>query len=195
MGSSRLQSCVRALAIQGFLLGLMTLLGHEGPLTVRVFMLAAVSIIIKGIFLPGFLSRAMRDADVRREVEPFVGFNISIFVGVLALAASFWFSSRLVLPDASQSSLAVTLSFFNILVGLFLIVSRRKALTQVLAYLVLENGIYIFGVALALQTPLLVELGVLLDVFVAVFVMGIMIFHISRTFDHIDTDRLSALKE
>ena len=86
-------------------------------------------------------------------------------------------------------------ALFTILVGLFLIVSRRKALNQVLGYLVLENGIYAFGVAPgAASVPLLVELGVLLDVFVAVFVMGIAIYHINREFDHIDADQLDRLK-
>ena len=59
----------------------------------------------------------------------------------------------------------------------------------------MENGIYAFGMAFAVEEPLLVEMGILLDVFVAVFVMGITIYHISREFDHIDTDRLSALKD
>lgn len=73
--------------------------------------------------------------------------------------------------------------------------SRRKALTQVLGYLALENGVYAFGAAVALRLPALVELGILLDVFVGVFVMGIAMFHISREFDHIDTDKLQALPD
>jgi hydrogenase-4 component E len=89
----------------------------------------------------------------------------------------------------------VPVALFTSLVGLFVIISRRKALTQVLGYLVLENGIYTFGVGLVQNTPMLVELGVLLDVFVAVFVMGIAIFHINRQFDHIDTDRMVLLKD
>ena len=80
------------------------------------------------------------------------------------------------------------------LVGLFLIIGRKKALSQVLGYLVFENGIYAFGVGVAYEAPLLVELGVLLDVFVAVFVMGIAIFHIRREFDSIDTTRLETLR-
>ena len=83
----------------------------------------------------------------------------------------------------------------TILTGLLLIVSRRTALSQVIGYLVLENGILAFGAGLALEEPLIVELGVLLDVFVAVFVMGIAIFHISREFDHIDVDQLTLLKD
>jgi hydrogenase-4 component E len=65
----------------------------------------------------------------------------------------------------------------------------------VIGYLLMENGIYIFGIALAHDEPLLVEMGVLLDVFVAVFVMGIAIFHINRAFDHIDVDQLKSLKD
>jgi hydrogenase-4 component E len=99
------------------------------------------------------------------------------------------------LRDSVGSQLAVPVSVFSILIGLLLIVSRNKALTQVLGYLVLENGIYIFGVTLVRDQPWLVETGILLDVFVAVFVMGIAIFHISREFDHMDVDQLTVLKD
>ena len=83
----------------------------------------------------------------------------------------------------------------EVMVGLFVIVSRTKALTQALGYLAMENGIYAFGMALALKEPVTVEMGILLDVFVAVFVMGIIIYHINREFDEISTDRLSVLKD
>jgi hydrogenase-4 component E len=86
-------------------------------------------------------------------------------------------------------------ALFTTLTGLMMIISRKNALTQVAGYLVMENGIYAFGVILAVEEPLLVEMGVLLDVFVAVFVMGITVYQISREFDHIDTDRLSELKD
>ena len=98
-------------------------------------------------------------------------------------------------PGATISSLVVPVAMFAILAGLFLSISRKKAVNQVLGFLVLENGVYTFGVGLIQHTSLLVELGVLLDVFVAVFVMGIIIFHISREFDHIDTDALTSLKD
>jgi hydrogenase-4 component E len=78
--------------------------------------------------------------------------------------------------------------------GLFLIIARRKALTQCIGYIVFENGIYAFGVAAAGEIPMLVELGLLLDAFVAVFVMGIAIYHIKQEFDHIDATELSSLK-
>jgi len=86
-------------------------------------------------------------------------------------------------------------ALFTTLTGLMMIVSRKKALTQVVGYLVMENGVYTFGAALAVKEPMLVQMGVLLDVFVAVFIMGITVHQIAREFDHIDTDRLSELKD
>jgi hydrogenase-4 component E len=141
------------------------------------------------------LFRALREAKVRREVEPFVGYTMSLLAAAVMLAVSLWVGARLPLPTSASSTLLLPVALFNILVGLFIIVSRRKALMQVLGYLVMENGIYAIGVALAHEAPLLVELGNLLDIFLAVFVMGIAIFHINREFDHIDTDRLATLKD
>jgi hydrogenase-4 component E len=99
------------------------------------------------------------------------------------------------MPETLASSWLAPVAIFSIFAGLFLIVSRKRALSQVLGFLVLENGVYAFGVGLAPQSSLLVEAGVLLDVFVAVFVMGITIFHINREFDHINTDQMSQLKD
>jgi len=104
-------------------------------------------------------------------------------------------SSHLPMPAVGAAQFLIPVALFTMMVGLFLIASRVKAVTQVLGYLATENGIYAFGLAFAVEEPLLVEMGILLDVFVAVFVMGITIHHISREFDHIDTDRLSALKD
>ncbi len=195
LGTSRIGACIRIVALQGVVLGLLTLSARADGISLHAQILAAGTLGLKGLLLPWLLARAQRGADIRREVEPFVGYTLSILAGTVAMALSLWLGARLPLPDPVISPLVVPVALFTTLVGLFLIVSRKKALTQVLGYVVLENGIYAFGVALVKETPLLVELGVLLDVFVAVFVMGIAIFHISREFDHIDTDRLSALKD
>jgi hydrogenase-4 component E len=195
LGSSLLSACIRFAAVEGMLLGILTLVVHEDGITLRILVLAIASIGVKGVVFPFLLFRALREAGVRREIEPFVGYNLSLLIGTGALAFSLWLSARLPLPLVPVPSFVVPVALFTSLTGLFLIVSRKKALTQVLGYLVLENGIYAFGVGVVQGTPMLVELGVLLDVFVAVFVMGIAIFHINRQFDHIDTDRLVTLRD
>ncbi len=194
LGSSRLGSCIRTVAFQGVLLGFLPLLAHPENVGRRLLFMTAAAAGLKGVVFPWLLFRALQGARVRREVEPFVGYTSSILAGVLALIGSLWVGSRLRLPEPPASSLLLPVALSTMLVGLFLIVSRRKALSQVLGYLVFENGIYAFGVGVAYEAPLLVELGVLLDVFVGVFVMGIAIFHIRREFDSIDTTRLEALR-
>lgn len=195
LGSSRMGACIRLAAVQGIMLGCFTLAVSADDLSAHVIVLAIGSVALKGVLFPWLLQRTVREAAVRREVEPFVSFTLSILFGALALGVAFWLSSRLPLPAPGDTALRLTVSFYTILAGLFLIITRHQALMQVLGYLVLENGIFIFGVGLVQGSPLMVELGVLLDVFFAVFVMGITIFHINREFDHIDTDRLSALKD
>jgi hydrogenase-4 component E len=194
LGLSELGACIRMVAIQGILLGLFTLIAREDVLTARLIVLGVVSMGLKGFVFPLLLSRDIREAKVRREVEPFVGYAASIVAGLIMLAASMWIAARFPMLSAATSSFVIPVALSTAFTGLFLIISRRKALTQVIGYLVFENGIYMFGIAAAGEIPFLVEFGVLLDVFVAVFVMGIAINHINREFDHIDADQLSSLK-
>ena len=195
LASSRLGSSIQTVAAQGVLLGFLPIVVHMPPMSLRILALAVGSIVIKGMLFPGLLFRALREADVSREIEPLVGYITSLIFGLCALAFSVWFGAKLPLPMGALSQWLVPVSFFCILSGFFLIVARKRAVTQVLGFLVLENGIYTFGVGAMEEVSLLVEAGVLLDVLVAVFIMGIIIFHISREFDHIETDRLSSLKD
>lgn len=195
LSSSRLSACIRAIAIQGVLLGVLAISMQAGQLSTAGVLLPLSSAVVKGFVLPWLLFRAMREADTVREVEPLISYNLSIIAGAAALGVSLWLGHRLQLSSQPRSSLLAPAAFFTSLVGMIVIASRRKALTQVLGYLALENGVYAFGAAVALRLPILVELGILLDVFVGVFVMGIAIFHISRAFDHIDMDKLQALAD
>jgi hydrogenase-4 component E len=196
LGSSRLSVYIRVCALQGLALGFLPILTHIGDPS-RLALLTVLGLVtmgVKGVLFPWLLFRAMREADVKREPQPFVGYTASLLAGIAALAISLRLGARMPLPEPAFSPLAVPVGLFTLLVGLFLIVSRRKALTQVLGYLVLENGIYTVGIALVAEVSVLVELGVLLDAFVAVFVMQIAIHHISSEFESTDVSQLTALK-
>jgi hydrogenase-4 component E len=195
LGSSRLLSCIAAVSVQGVLLAALPLvLAIDAP-PWRLYLQAGVNLGLKGIAFPLLLLRAVRSVDARREVEPLVGYSLSLVIGVVLLAGSLAAGARMPLPVPSTPLLLVPAAMFTALTGLFVIVGRRSAIVQAMAYLAMENGIAAFGLALAEQEPLLVEMGTLLDAFVAVFVMGITIFHINREFDHIDADRLSSLRD
>ena len=180
VASGRLSACIRIVAFQGIAVGVLPLVANTQPLVAKTILLAVAIMGLKGFVFPWFLSRALREANVRREVAPSVGYPASMLAYILAFMVSLWLSSRLPMPRESFSILVVPVSFSTILCGFFIIVSRGTALTQVLGYLVLENGIYVFGIAMLLEQSILVELAILLDIFAAVFVMGIIIFHISR---------------
>ena len=113
---------------------------------------------------------------------------------VIFCAGGFLLASRISL--LSQKAITVTATSFTLLLtGLFLVAARKKALTQVIGFLVFENGISLFGIGLMQHHHFLVELGILLDVFVLVFIMGIAICQINREFAHIDADKLSSLDD
>ncbi len=191
LGGSRMVPIIRGAAFQGALLALVSVMLRARELELGYAALALGSAFIKGVALPALLLRALRQVEIRREVEPLVGYNLSLLIGAAGLGAASVIGSRIGATSPTIPPLVVTVSLFTMGTGLFLIVARRKAVTQALGYLVFENGIYGFGIAVAGEAPLLVEMGVLLDLLVAVFVMGIIIFHIQRDFSHIEVDRLA----
>jgi hydrogenase-4 component E len=151
--------------------------------------------LVKAVVLPTLVRRSAREVQVKGEIEPLIGFTLSLLAGVGLLGVGIAASRRMALSSQFASPLLVAVAIFTILTGIFLIVARKKAITQVLGYLVMENGIYSFGMAYAVHETFLVEMGILLDVWALVFIMGIAIHDIHSAFDHIDTDRLSTLKE
>ncbi len=193
LGTTRLTTCIRAVAVQGGLLGLLPLVLHP-QWSVHTLGLAAGTILVKAIVLPWFLIWAIREAAVRREVEPRVGYVASLVLGILAVAVAGAVAARLPVPG-EHPVLLVTTSLACVIMGLQVLVTRAKALIQVVGYLMLENGIYVFGLTSLDRVPFLVEVGVLLDVFVGVFIMGIVVFHINREFDSLDSARLTELRD
>jgi hydrogenase-4 component E len=199
LGTSRIQSVIHIVAAQGALLGVITLCVHRNP-GLAVILSASAAILIKGILIPAIMVRSLRAADIKREVEPFIGFLPSILIGAVGTAAALLVSPALAGAEggagaAGVPSLIIPASFSTVLVGFVILVSRYKAVTQSLGYLVLENGIFIFGMLLVEAIPLVVEMGMLLDLFVGIFVISIITNHINRAFSSMDTRRLVSLKE
>jgi len=195
LASSRLGAAIRTVAIQGALLALLPLLLlTRDDVLGHAVILAGGALVVKGIVVPRMMFNAIREASIRREMEPIVGFVPSMVLGGIGVALAFAFASRLPLPSPAHPFLVPT-ALSTVWAGLLLVVTRKKAVNQVLGFLVLENGVFVFGLLLSEIMPLMVEAGVLLDLFAAVFVMGIVMFHINREFSSLDTEKLSALKD
>jgi hydrogenase-4 component E len=194
LGTSRILSLIRTVAIQGALLGLLPLLLH-GHLSLATVLTVGPTLALKGIAIPYMMVRAMRSVKIKREVEPLVGFQSSVILGALATVFALLFAGQLPLAEAHVDTLIVPTAIATVLTGFILLTTRFKALTQVVGYLVLENGIFIFGMLLVEAMPLVVEMGVLLDLFVAIFVICIIVNQINQAFASLDTRHLVSLKE
>jgi hydrogenase-4 component E len=194
LGASRLRTAIHLVALQGVILGISPL--WVDPETgSRVTLLVLATLAVKGFVIPRMLFLAMRDESIGAEVRPIGGFIASILLGAAGTSLALFFAKQLPLLPEHRGRLVVPASLATALAGFLMLVTRRRTITQTLGYLVLENGIFVFGLLLLEAMPALVEAGVLLDLFVAVFLMGIIIQHINRAIDPLDIQHLSPLKE
>ena len=194
-GSSRLSVTIRIAALQGLAIGAVALLRSLGEIDAYVIVLVGSSTVMKAIVLPTLLTRMARRAGVRRESDPPLGFVSSSLVGVVLFGLSVWLVGSLPFPGDVDGGRVASVSFFTVLTGLFLLVARNQLLTQAAGILFLENGVHMLGLSFAASAPFVVEVGVLLDVTVAIALMVAVLHHIRREVSSLDVARLSELKD
>ncbi|WP_005033567.1 hypothetical protein [Holophaga foetida] len=192
--SGRINKVIQMAVFQGVLLGLMPIAMGLGR-HFHILLMALAAIVVKGWLIPFLFRRAFKEAKIQREVDPYISYPASLILCALGTGLSLLMAQHLPLPPDTPHPLLLPASMATLFTGCLLLVSRKKAITQVVGYLVLENGIYLFGLLLVEEMPLLVETGILLDLFVGIFIMGIVIHHISAAFDSMDTHNLSKLKD
>jgi hydrogenase-4 component E len=198
LASHRLVALVKIMAFQGIVVSLIPLF-LEQHMTMGSIMMLQVMILIKGFLIPGFIYVAVKKIKIRREIEPIIGYHASLFTGLIFILVSAFIADRIhtsqTLPG--EHVLLMITAITTLASGLFLLMARHKAITQVIGYLMMENGIYLFGTALAKQThtQYIVEFGVLLDLLVGIMIMGIVLNNINSTFDDVDTALLGQLKD
>nr|MDA3785375.1 hydrogenase [Deltaproteobacteria bacterium] len=198
LASNRLLTLVKIMAMQGIVVSLIPLfLEYHQDMAMGSILLLQLMILIKGFLIPGLIFMALKKVKIQREVEPIVGYHASLFAGLIFIAISVFIADRMHVSLPAEHVLLMITAITTLAAGLFLLMSRRKAITQVIGYLMMENGIYLIGTALAKQTHTLyvVEFGVLLDLLVGVMIMGIVLHNINSTFDDVDTALLGQLKD
>jgi hydrogenase-4 component E len=187
---------IRIFAIQSFLLAMIAATIAWFNHAPHIYVAAGLTLVVKVILVPIFLERLVVRMDIREEIKPIINVPLSVVIsGGLTLvgyvvAESFYKPDEP--PGLGHNELAVAISLF--LIGFFTMINRRKALTQVLALLSLENGLFLAAISLTYGMPLIVELGILFDVLVAAMVLGILIYRIRETFESIDVSRLRRLR-
>ncbi len=160
----------------------------------EIYLVAVIVCALKVAFIPRVLDRVRRHVGAEVEIRPLVNVPVSVLLaGILTILAYAVAEPVVALSDLPTRG-SIPLALAVVFVGLFIIVSRRSALTQIVGFLVMENGIALIAVMATFSVPLIVELGVFLDVLLGFLVMQVFVYRIRETFDTIDVDQLSKLK-
>lgn len=197
--TNRLMALVKLMAFMGVVVSAVPLaLDSAHGMDFKLFLFFLLLVLVKGIFIPGLLFIAVKRVVANREIEPIIGYHASLFAGLIMIVFSVYVTNHLQLANLAEAhKLLLVTGITTMGAGLVLLMARRKAITQVIGYLIMENGIYLIGTALAkeVHTQYVVEFAVLLDLLVAVLVMGIVLNDINHTFDDVDTALLGQLKD
>jgi hydrogenase-4 component E len=200
VGQRWLVSSIRIFAVQSFLLAAIAAIIAYFNHATHIYVAAFLTLVLKAGLLPWLLEGLVKKIRIRREIEPLINAPLSILIsGCLTVvgyivAASFYHPEETAGRAAlGHNTLAVAIALF--LIGFFTMLNRRKALTQVLGLLSLENGIFLAAISLTYGMPLVVELGIFFDVLVGVLVLGILVFRIREAFDSMDVSKLRKLRE
>lgn len=194
VGQKALFTTVRLYAAQSLLLGIVAATIAVSEHRYELFVTATLTVALKAGLIPWFLMRTVDRIGIHREVDPFLNVPASLLVclglTVVGYRVSTGFQEGA--PGVSHHLTGIALSL--LLIGMFLMVTRRKAITQILALLTVENAVFLVAVGITSGMPFIVELGISFDVILAVLVLGILVRRIVDRFESMDVSRLSKLK-
>ncbi|HNW70269.1 MAG TPA: hypothetical protein PKI01_07700 [Bacteroidales bacterium] len=191
--SGRMFTLINLLMIQGFLLFGVALIELREMNVVNLIVILVETLVFKAILVPYFLKRTIRQNNIKREVEPYIsGFNSLIIVSVLIILS---FILTFSLQQNFHKVIYFTVAFSAILTGLFLMVSRKKIITHIIGYIILENGIVLLSFSVGNEMPMIVNAGILLDILVSVLLFGFFLSKIRYISKEFEISSLSKLKD
>jgi hydrogenase-4 component E len=191
--ANRLLTYIRIIAFQGFLLfGVAFIELIEINVANLVFVLLE-TVIIKAIAIPMFLKYILDKNNITREAEPFVSNFVSVVIVTIIILGSFFLTN--VVQDTYVRKIFFIVAFSALFTGLYIIITRRKIITHVMGFMVLENGVFVLSLAVGNKMPMIVNTGILLDIFVSVILLGIFADKIGDVFEEQDVEQLRNLKD
>ncbi len=192
---SSLEGQVRVFALQSFVLALLSILIALYSASLELLGVGVALVIVKVVIIPRVLNRAVAKIGLDRVAAPYLGSAPALIIcGVLTILA-FYVMTPITASNPLPTADAIPLAFAGVLIGFFIMVNRRRAVTQILGFLMLENGIFLLALLATYGVPFIVEMGVFLDVLVAVLIMEVFVYRIKDNFDSIDVGELGKLKE
>lgn len=194
VGQKALFTAIRLYGAQSWLLSVIAVaiaLGEDRP---HLFVTAALTAVLKGLLIPWFLMRVVDRIGIRREIEPYLNVPASLLICLGLTVVGYRVSTGFPEGATGVAHHVIGVGLSMLLIGLFLMVTRKKAVTQILALLTVENAVFLIALGITSGMPLVVELGISFDVLLAVLVLGILVHRIVDRFESMDVSRLSQLK-
>lgn len=191
--ANRLLTYIKVLALQGVLLFVVVFLQLRDfdPLNLAFVLLE--TIVFKSLAVPLFLNYVLKRNQITREAEPYLPNFVSLIITTLIVVVTVLLANTI--KDARLDKMFFVVALSTLFTGLYFIVSRRKIITHVMGYLVIENGVFVLSLAVGNEMPMLVNLGIMLDIFASVLILGIFLNKIGDVFKDVDVNQLTSLKD
>jgi len=191
--ANRIITYVRVLALQGFILFGVTFLQLQEINTLNLVLILLETIVFKAIAVPLFLDYLIKRNNITREAEPYIPNFLSLVITTIIIIATILLANSV--KDDHLDKIFFIVALSTLFTGLYFIATRKKIITHVMGYLIIENGVFVLSLAVGNEMPMLVNLGVMLDIFASVLILGIFLNKIGDIFNNVDVDQLSNLKD
>ncbi len=189
----RLESYLRAYILNSWLLSLLIAIVAFMVGETHLYIASVTTLVSKGIIIPMLLKKIVREMDITYDDEPYISNTLSLAIaGILVAVVYTSLSQGIFVIGFSKNVLQISIAV--ILIGLLIMITRKKAITQVIGLLCMENGLFLAGFSLTFGMPIIIELGVLFDMLMGVIILGIFSIQIKRVFASADLDKLTILK-
>lgn len=191
--ANRLMTYIKVLALQGVLLFFVVFIQLSEINTLNLVLILLETIVFKSLAVPLFLSYLLKRNNITREAEPFLPNFVSLVITTFIVVITILISNTI--KDDKLDKIFFVVALSTLFFGLYLIATRRKIITHVMGYMVIENGVFVLSLAIGNEMPMLVNLGIMLDIFASVLILGIFLNKIGDVFKDVDVDQLSNLKD
>ena len=191
--ANRIITYVKVLALQGFILFGVTFLQLQEINTLNLVLILLETIVFKAIAVPLFLDYLIKRNNITREAEPYIPNFLSLVITTIIIIATILLANSV--KDDHLDKIFFIVALSTLFTGLYFIATRKKIITHVMGYLIIENGVFVLSLAVGNEMPMLVNLGIMLDIFASVLILGIFLNKIGDIFNNVDVDQLSNLKD
>ena len=191
--ANRMTTYINVLALQGVLLFFAAFFELKSVTTLNLILVLLETIVFKAVAVPAFLKYVLKRNHITREAEPFVPNFVSLIITTAIIGITIILSNYM--EEASLDKMFFVVALSMLFSGLYIIASRRKIITHVMGYVIIENGVFVLSLAVGNEMPMLLNLGIMLDIFASVLILGIFLNKIGDVFKDIDVDQLTSLKD